>query len=174
MKNKILSIFLFVMFALAQTSFASVGVKVDGESAGEATVIDLITNGGDVTTNGSDFKIPVIGANMIAAGLANGGATSMTTAQLAVPIGYGFIRKEISSDAAFSAGTMADGTPGQILTLFITARAGSGTFVLTPTTKTGFISVTFDAIGDMATFWYVDDTDGWVLLSHTACTVTIP
>lgn len=174
MKKKILSMVLLLLFAVAQVSYAAVGVKVDGASLGEAAVIDLITNGGTVDQNGSDFKIPVIGQNMIAAGIANGGATSMTTAQLAVPIGYGYIRKAISADAAFSAGTMADGTPGQIITIHITERNGSGTFVLTPTTKTGFTSITFDAVGEIASFWFVNTTTGWVLLGSTNATITLP
>lgn len=174
MKRKILSTLLLLLFATASVSYAAVGIKVDGENLGEATTIDLITNGGSVDQNGSNFKIPVIGQNMIAAGIANGGATSMTTAQLAVPIGYGYVRKAISADPAYSAGTMANGTPGQILTIHITERNGSGTFVLTPTTKTGFSTITFDAVGEIASFWYVDDTTGWVLFGNTNATIALP
>lgn len=173
MKRILLSV-VMLSFFIAQNAFAAVGIKVDGVSAGDATTLNLKTHGGTVLNDGSDWTVPTIGANMIAAGVANGGATSMTTSTLAVPIGYGYIRKAISSDPAFSAGTMANGTPGQLLTLHITERQGSGTFVLTPTTKTGFASITFDAVGEIATFWYVDDTTGWVLFGNTNATITLP
>ncbi len=107
-------------------------------------------------------------------GTAIAAATSLTTAQLAIPVSYCYVRKAVANDDAYLAGTLANGTKGQLLTIFITVNSGSKNFVITPTTKTGFTTLTFDAEKDQATLLYIDDTTGWVLLSSTSVTVGIP
>lgn len=128
---------------------------------------------------GNTDTVPLLQKNMpsylLHAGVSYGGATSMTSSDLAVPLAYSYVRKAISSDSAFSLGTLPNGSPGQLLTLFITSVAGSGTFKVTPVTKTGFVSVTFGTAKQQATFLYVDDTTGWIMIAHSGSpTVTIP
>lgn len=94
------------------------------------------------------------------------GYTSMATQQIAVSTSYTMIFKAISSDPAFSTGTLADGSRGQLLTIKVTAVDGSGTWTLTPTHKTGFTSLVFEAVGDLATLLFVDSTTGWILISQ--------
>lgn len=110
----------------------------------------------------------------LATGAPVGGATSMTSLDTAVSVAYSYVRKAIASDPAFQNGTLANGTAGQLLTIFITEVQGSGTFTLTPTTKTGITSLVFDAPKDMVSLLYVDNTVGWILLSQTSVTVNIP
>lgn len=170
MKKMIYFLMALMFFACASPSFASVGIKVDNTVKGAAT--DLKFYGGN------SVKSPIAGDgtfNLIVAGTGTSGAISMTTDQTDVLPGYTLVRKAIASNTSspsYSTGHLANGTPGQHLTIFITVKVDSGTFVLSPDTKTGFQSITFDAVGDMATLLYVDDTTGWVLVSHTAVTVT--
>lgn len=103
---------------------------------------------------------------LIRAGLASGGYTSATTQETTISVSYSLVGKRISSDPAFQSGTLADGTPGQVLTISITVIDGNGTFTLTPSRKHGFTSLVFEAIGDSVTLLYVDDTVGWILISQ--------
>lgn len=167
-----MSAILLIMLLLVSfhsPSFASVGIKKDGTNIGTATDLNFRSSGNTITSDGSTLTF-----NLVLNGVGISGATSMTTADTAVSPSYAFIRKAIAGDAAFSAGTLADGTPGQSLTIFITSVSGGGTFVLTPTTKTGFTTLTFDAAKDQATLLFVSTTVGWVLVSQTAVTVAIP
>jgi hypothetical protein len=69
---------------------------------------------------------------------------------------------------AADAGTLANGTNGQLKIVTMVVDGGDGT--LTPATKTGFTSVTFDAVGDSLTLQY-HTTFGWMIVSHYGCTV---
>lgn len=127
---------------------------------------------------GNTDTMPLLSKNLpgylLHGGVSFGGATSMTTTDLAVPLSYAYVRKALSPTVG-AAGTLANGTPGQYITIFITSVSGSGTYVLTPTTKTGFTSVTFTTAKQQATFLYLDDTNGWIMVSHSGSpTVTIP
>lgn len=144
----------------ATPSFAAVGLKVDSTPTGTCT--DINFTGAVVTNDGSTCEIP-----MVLAGAANGGAISMTTTDTVVDPSYALVKKELGVQVGL-AGTLADGSPGQILTIFITALAGSGTFIVTPTTATGFASITFDAAEEYATLLYLDDTNGWIIQATNA------
>ena len=79
---------------------------------------------------------------------------------LAIPVTHGIVQKTTGADA--EALTLADGEPGQILVInLVTDGGGDGT--LTPTTKTGWLTIVFADAGDQAILWYVDDTIGWVI-----------
>jgi len=113
-----------------------------------------------LTDDGESFTL-VTGAPV-------GGATSMTTGQTAIPTSYAYVRKAISADPLYSLGTLADGVPGQMLTIHITEVFGNGTFRLTPSRKTGFLYLTFEAVGDRVTLLYVDDTVGWIIAHNSS------
>jgi hypothetical protein len=100
------------------------------------------------------------------------GATSITSSTTAIPLSYGFVRKGITDNTGYTTGTLANGTPGQMLTILISADegAGSGTFTLTPTTTTGFTSIYFNAVYDQVTLLYVDDSAGWIIVSYESVT----
>lgn len=57
--------------------------------------------------------------------------------------------------------SLVDGYPGQLLTIVFKTK-NTYNFEVTPDTKTGFTSITFDNAGDWATIQYVDDTTGWI------------
>lgn len=110
----------------------------------------------------------------LSVGTQTDGATSMTSAQTAVSTSYTYTRKAIANDPAFNAGTLANSTSGKFLIIYITAVASGGTWTLTPTTKTGFASIVFDAPGDSVAMLYLGDTDGWVIVGKENVTVNLP
>ena len=72
------------------------------------------------------------------------------------------ITKTTGNDA--EAWTLADGIPGQTLTIHLdTDGGGSGT--LTPATSSNWSTILFADAGDQATLLYVDDTVGWLIIS---------
>jgi|TARA_Y100000310_G_scaffold134899_2_gene133808 hypothetical protein len=79
---------------------------------------------------------------------------------LAMPITARVVTKTTGGDA--EALTLADGTPGQKLTIvLVTDGGGDGT--LTPTTVTGFATVVLADAGDSVTLEFVDSTVGWII-----------
>jgi hypothetical protein len=83
--------------------------------------------------------------------LSGAGAVSVTT-----------LATELTSTDAAQALTLADGSPGQIKAIFHGVDGGS--MVLTPTTKTGFTTITFTAAGESALLQFFA-TRGWMILS---------
>jgi hypothetical protein len=80
---------------------------------------------------------------------------------LAIPVTHPMVRKTTGGDA--EALTLANGEEGQLLYIeLVTDGGGDGT--LTPTTKTGFVTIVFADAGDRAVLYYVDDTVGWIIL----------
>lgn len=116
---------------------------------------------GALTTSGEGKNLVYV----LRAGLASGGATSMTTAETTVSTSYSQVDKKISNDPAYASGTLADSIPGSVLTIRITEVNGSGVFALSPDTATGFTSIVFAAVDDIVSLLYVDDTVGWIILS---------
>ena len=173
MKRLFLLLTLIAVLAFTPAAFAAVGTEVGGTYVGEATTLNF-SGPEALTFDGNKITIPVVDQDLYAAGVADGGATTMTTSDETIPIAYSYIRKAISADATYDDGVLPNGEPGQLLTLHVTERNGSGTFIVTPATATGWATVTFDAAGEIATWWYVDDTTGWVLFGYTNATVALP
>jgi len=125
--------------------------------------VDVRVPTGQLTDYGSYF--------LLSAGLANGGATSMTSGQTAVSGSYAFVRKSISGDPSLANGTLTDAILGKVITITITEVWSGGTFTLTPTTKLGFSSVVFDAVGDSVTMVFLDATNGYIIISSNNVTI---
>lgn len=87
--------------------------------------------------------------------------TAVAADVLAIPVTHAYVAKTTGADA--EALTLANGKPGQVLVVNLTVDGG-GAGTLTPATKTGFTAVVLADAGDQATFFYVDDTVGWILL----------
>jgi hypothetical protein len=69
---------------------------------------------------------------------------------------------KLTTTAPAQAITLANGTDGQTKTIMHVATSGGGTAVLTPTTKTGFSTITFTSVGDVVTLKYYT-TLGWMI-----------
>jgi hypothetical protein len=83
----------------------------------------------------------------------------------AVPITSGTVRLTTTGTDAL---TLANGANGQLLTIVMVVDGGDGT--LTPTTKTGFATVTFTAVGNAVTLQYFT-TLGWMIVANYGTTV---
>jgi hypothetical protein len=81
---------------------------------------------------------------------------------IVMPLTHPMITKTTGGDA--EAWSLADGIPGQTLTINLSVDAG-GTGTLTPATATNWATIVFADAGDQATLMYVDDTIGWIILS---------
>ena len=73
----------------------------------------------------------------------------------------------LTSTGASQALTLANGTVGQIK--IITHTVDGGSAILTPTTKIGFSTITFTAVGDTATLVYT--SAGWAITGSRGVTI---
>ena len=90
-----------------------------------------------------------------------GGGTTSIADSLAIPVTHAYVAKTTGADA--EALTLANGEDGQVLTIDL-ATDGGGSGTLTPATCSGFSTVVFADAGDNATFLYIDDTVGWIIV----------
>lgn len=179
MKNFLNALFIACLIIWAQSSFADVGCKVNGSHANCKS--DVITDldfkaqvGSSVLTQtGLSMPVPTLSSNMFATGVANGGTTSMTSTTNAVPVGFDYVKIACpsNSDPLFTAKTLANGTPGQILTLQVVQLTPSnvatgGNCTITPTQAFGWSTIKLSAVNDVLQLHYVDTNTGWVILSY--------
>ena len=123
-----------------------------------STVGDNMTYEGEVIFKGLVKQGPE-GAGAL--GYTPGGSIAVAGAALVIPLTAAYVAK--TTGAGAEALTLADGTPGQVLTIDLdTDGGGDGT--LTPTTKSGFTSIVFADAGDNATLKFIDSTVGWIIL----------
>jgi hypothetical protein len=73
----------------------------------------------------------------------------------------------LTTTGASQALTLADGTLGEIKVIAHAVDGGSA--VLTPTTKIGFSTITFTAVGDTATLVYT--SAGWAIIGSRGVTI---
>lgn len=100
---------------------------------------------GNVTGNQTGITIGTIQA------LSGAGAVNVTTATT-----------DLTTTGAAQALTLANGVAGQYKNIVHVVDGGSA--VLTPTTKTGFSTITFTAVGDSA-FLQFHATRGWMIVA---------
>lgn len=87
------------------------------------------------------------------------GSVAVAGGTLAIPVTHRVVLKTTGGAEAL---TLANGVPGQLITIVLAADGGDGT--LTPATCTGFATIVFADVKDNATLEYVDDTVGWVIV----------
>ncbi len=107
---------------------------------------------GAVTVNASFGTDVVLGAQS----LSGAGAVDITNAYT-----------NLTTTGASQALTLADGTLGEIKVIAHAVDGGSA--VLTPTTKIGFSTITFTAVGDTATLVYT--SAGWAIIGSRGVTI---
>ena len=152
---------------------AAVGYRKDGEYQG--AVADINVDG----FASSDGRVLTIFSNGHRSGVTTNVSqeSNLTDAALA----YGFIyRSSLNNSVAYLV-TLANGTPGQMLTIQM-GTLTSGTYVITDDgvagasgsvyLKTGWDDITFDTTGDSITLLYLDDTNGWIIVANSGCTIT--
>ena len=179
--KKFLSFAMVIVLLLSVTpmAYASFGYTKDGDNIGNASKVDF--RGTFTSFDGS--KITFYG-NGYAGGVTtsvsdNTKSTNLTSVELA----YGIIRLESpgsldNTDNRYI--SLADGTPGQMLTIQLVGNTGGGVITITddyaadasPITQTGWDDIAFDVALDQVTLLYVDDTVGWFIVSQNGVTVT--
>lgn len=162
MYRRLFLLLLVALLVCLSSAFASVGILNDGSPTGAATNLDIY--GGVQSFDGSTLQVGIIG-------MARGGVSTMVSGTVAIPLGYGVVLKQVYSNIPL---TLANGTPGQVLYFGISVfSTGSDpeSVRLTPTTKTGFTSIDFNAVGDNVILLYIDDTYGWVLIGSNSVTI---
>ena len=120
--------------------------RMEISSGGAVTISNSLTVGGFLATTPATRSGP--------------GALSVTASSIA-----------LTTTGVADALTLANGTNGQILTVCHVSRGGgTGTAVLTPTTKNGYATITFTATGDSVTLQY-HTTGGWHIVGSRGVTI---
>ncbi|MES2598618.1 MAG: hypothetical protein V4662_25005 [Verrucomicrobiota bacterium] len=142
---------------VASEAMATLGVDVYAAAGGKIALTGVVKVGRLMTTASADGNVvevedcaPVVqpnGVNVVAGGT------------LAIPVTKRFVTKTTGGAESL---TLADGLPGQRLTIFMAVDGGDGT--LTPTTKTNFTSISFQDAKDTAELEFVDATRGWIII----------
>lgn len=181
--KKIFAVLLALALAFSPTAFAAdVDVQEDGTAEGRARTINLgdgldvsVASGVATVTSGDTTGDVVFRTNLLANGrygtstlIMQSSSTPIEAAQLA----YAVIQKRVGGAGGLDnlgVGTeLANGTPGQSITLQVILLETNGSWVVTPRTATGFTKITFDALKEYATLDYINDTLGWVISGTNA------
>lgn len=132
---------------MANTTFTG---PVRSQNGFQSISIDSTT--GAVTVN-SSFGTDVV---LSAQSLSGAGAVDITNAFTS-----------LTTTGASQALTLANGSVGELKVIVHTVDGGSA--VLTPTTKIGFTTITFTAVGDSATLIYT--SAGWAIIGSRGVTI---
>lgn len=132
---------------MASTTFNG---SVRSENGFQSVTVDGST--GAVTVNSSFGKDVVLGTQS----LSGAGAVDIVNAFTS-----------LTTTGAAQALTLADGSVGEVKVIVHTVDGGSA--VLTPTTKIGFSTITFTAVGDSAMLIYT--SAGWAVVGSKGVTI---
>lgn len=132
---------------MANTTFTG---PVRSQNGFQSVTVSSTT--GAVTVNSSFGKDVVLSAQS----LSGAGAVNITDAFTS-----------LTTTGASQALTLANGSVGEVKVIVHTVDGGSA--VLTPTTKIGFTTITFTAVGDAATLIYT--SAGWAVIGSKGVTI---
>lgn len=171
----IFAVVIALLLSLTGLAIASVGYKKDGENEGNAVSVDF--KNGLTTFDGSTVSF-------YANGYKDGVTTNVSTESnlTSAALAYGIIQK-VSIDSTDDVKvTLANGTPGQMVTIMLMDNVSGGDWVITDDgvsataqaalLSTGWDDLTFDTDLDSITLLYVDDTIGWIIVGNNGVTVT--
>jgi len=132
------------------------------------TALFTVDEDGDVIITGSaQFQTSIFATGHFA------GTSAMASATTGIGSGssmaYGIFTKDLTSIQ--DSGTLTAGTVGQMITIIAGSRDGSSSWTLTPATKTGFTSLTFDAEFETVTLLWLDATRGWIIIGSSGATI---
>jgi hypothetical protein len=132
---------------MANTTFTG---PVRSQNGFQSVTVSSTT--GAVTVNSSFGKDVVLSTQS----LSGAGAVNVTDAFTS-----------LTTTGAAQALTLANGSVGEVKVIVHTVDGGSA--VLTPTTKIGFSTITFTAVGDAATLIYT--SAGWAVIGSKGVTI---
>lgn len=131
--------------------------------AGENTKV-YFKQGGTELVVASGGKITVEAGGSIE-GVGKLGNVDVPGGTLAIPVTHAHVSKTTGGAESL---TLANGAPGQILTITLVVDGGDGT--ITPATKTGFATIVLADAKDSVSLRFIDNTVGWVLLGTAGVT----
>ena len=131
----------------------------DGTDSCGALVPSTVASQGAITS-----QVTATTYGLVSIGYVYNGYSVMASGSKAIPKNVAFNEKVMGGKIG-EVGTLANGTPGQLLHIVAMSRTGSGTFIITPSKTEGFTTITLDAVGEYATLAYVNDTIGWIIIS---------
>jgi len=146
-------------------------------------VISLVATTGWALEGDSNFTNVVASGNvafqttLLANGRAGGASTVASSSTNLAPssLPFSVIYKHVggpgSVDGVGVGTVLPDGKAGQVITFIITGLQSTGTWVLTPSRKTGFDDIVFDTVNDSASLMYYDDTTGWIVVGASGVSV---
>jgi hypothetical protein len=150
---------------------AAVGYRKDGEYQGAVA---------DVNIDGfasSDGRVLTIFSNGHRSGVTAN--VSSESNLLAAALAYGLIVKATVGTSGGEYVSLADGTPGQMVTITLTDYNDTDAFIITDDkvaggtmTKTGWDDITFNSDLDSITLLWLDDTYGWIIVGNNGCSIT--
>ena len=154
-------------------------VSVANLTAGRTVATGALDISGDMVVNTNKFSVVAASGNTLVAGtfgvidittLAGGLIVGVQTLSGPGAVDLVSVATAFSSTAAGNALTLANGALGQIKTITYAAEtAGADTGILTPTTRIGYASITFNTVGDSAVLIYL--SSGWAILSARGAVV---
>lgn len=139
--------FTIILIATAITCYAAGINSVTG--VGEGTSWPSFTD--QISKSATKLAAFRVGLGGTPQALSGAGAVNVTA-----------LATKLTTTGASQALTLADGTNGQLKVIIHDVDGGSA--VLTPTTKTGFSTITFTAVGESATLMFVT-TRGWIIIA---------
>jgi hypothetical protein len=142
-----------VILANGTAELAGPVIASDATASTSTTTGALVVSGG-VGVAGSTVSGTFAGGVQALSGAGAANVTTLTTA--------------LTTTGGAQAITLADGINGQIKTVIHDVDGGSA--ILTPTTKTGFTTVTFTNVGETVTLQFLT-TRGWFVLSSYGAVV---
>jgi len=171
--KRIFSIAIIIALLLVSpVSFASVGYQKDGSNEGNASKIDF--RNGYTTFDGSTVSFY---ANGYGDGVTTNVSTESNLSDAA--LAYGVILLQGHTSTKYI--NLEAGTAGQVLTICMTQYNTATVYItddqVSPavraaTVTTGWDDIGFDAVGEMVTLLYVDDSYGWIIVGLAGATVT--
>ena len=67
---------------------------------------------------------------------------------------------------------LSNGEEGEVITLVGRDCTDTGTLTITATTKTGWTSISMDAVNDSVTLLYIDSVSGWIIIGPNSVSIS--
>jgi len=166
--RKYIAFMVIFLMTMVTPSFASVGIKVDNEPLGSATDLRFDSSGTGGTNKAFNYDGSRLRFLLMLAGTGTSGAVSLGTGNTNVERGYSITYKAIGT--VIETGTIANGIPGEFITIRITEVGSNGSWILTSNASTTWDSIIFNAVGETISLLWLSDSVGWVIFGDTNAT----
>ena len=181
MRRKALVALIAFMFLFAGIANATVFNWGEGDLFRQLKAAFGITSDGhnhdgtNARSLGTSTENPTFATNVVAAGFKEGVTVNVSTESTltSAALAYGYITMQAGSAKTIG---LDDGVPGQMITIACSVYDGGDVvisetaFPLT-TLGYGWDTITFNTQGDFCTLLWIDDTNGWIVVYNSGCTI---